>query len=216
MAVDDRTYFVFADTSDPMCWHNLHFTRCIISAGVSAASSDPAFAAAYADGTAVYVPYVPNISRSTGFISRFSISAASTYTVEYDAEYTRYKEFSLLPSRFSCVFAFATKEDCKKAHELYRWDLAQVRRFRLEDIPGTRVHRANMEIISLMRAVLPRASWTEQDRQAVWRHYWSGGGSLKVEIPAMRDGSPRREWFESGEIWEHLIEGRLTLLDEDA
>jgi hypothetical protein len=216
MPAEKRTYYVFADTNDPMCWHNLHFTRCITSAGVSAASSDPVFAAAYSNGTAIYVPYVPNSNRSSGFISRFSITAAATYTVEYDAEYTRYKDFSLLPSRFSCVFAFASEEDCKKANKLYGWDLAQVRKFRLVDIPGTRVHRANMEIISLMRGVLSHASWNEQERQNIWRHYWSGGGSMKVEIPVVRNGSPQRQLFESGEVWEHLIEGRLELIDQDA
>jgi len=216
MATGDRTYFIFADTNDPMCWHNLRFTRSISSAGVSAAASDPEFAAAYANGTAIYAPYVPNRNRSTGFISRFSISAAATYTIEYDAEYTRHKEFSLLPSRFSCVFAFASEEDCQKAHKLYGWDLEQVKKFRLEDFPGTRVHRANMGIISLMRGVLAHASWNEEERQDIWRHYWSGGGSLKIEISVIRNGSPGRQWFESGEIWEHLIEGRLTLVDQNA
>lgn len=213
MVVADRTFFVFANTNDPMCWHNLHFTRCIISSGISAASSDPVFAEAYSKGTAIYAPYVPNGSRSSGFLSRFSINATASYTVEYDAEYTRFKEFPLLPSRFSAVFAFATEEDCAKASKLYGWDISQVRRFRLADLPGTRVHRANMEIISLMRGVLSGAAWGEEERQSIWRHYWSGGGSIKVEIPVMRNGSPQRQWFESGELWEHLIEGRLELAD---
>jgi len=212
LAAADRSYFVFADTNDPMCWHNLHVTKCIISSSIAAVSSDSAFAEAYAKGTAVYAPYVPNGSRSSGFISRFSINATGSYTIEYDAENTRFNEFPLKPSRFSSVFAFATEEDCQKANRLYGWDLAQVKKFRLADLPGTRVHRANMEIISLMRAVQPRASWGEEDRRSVWRHYWSGGGSIKVEVPVMKDGSPNRQWFDSGEIWEYLIEGRLDLV----
>jgi hypothetical protein len=124
--------------------------------------------------------------------------------------------FPTLPSRMSSVFAFGTEEDCQKAHELYGWNLNQLRHFRLVCDPLTRVHRANMQIISLMRFAYPRARWNREERDAIWRHYWSGGGSLKVEVPVIRDDVPGREWFESGEIWEHLIEGRLELADDIA
>jgi hypothetical protein len=71
-----------------------------------------------------------------------------------------------------------------------------------------------MEIVSLMRSAYPRASWNREDRDSIWRHYWSGGGALKIEIPIIRNGVLTRQWFESGEIWEYLIEGRLELVDE--
>jgi hypothetical protein len=32
--------------------------------------------------------------------------------------------------------------------------------------------------------------------------------------PIIRNGVLTRQWFESGEIWEYLIEGRLELVDE--
>jgi len=206
-------FFVFANTLDVMCWHNLRFTESIVSSGIASAASDPAFLKLYVEGKANYAPFVPNDARSCGFISRFAISAVSHYQVEYDAEYVRFNEFGTRPSRLSAVYAFGTEDDCRKANVQYGWDLKQVKKFRLIDNPLTRVHRANMEIVSLMRSVHERASWAPEERDRIWRHYWSGGGSISVEIPVIPDDSPKRQQFESGEIWEYLIEGRLELVD---
>jgi len=214
MTSNDDVFFVFADMSNVVCWNNLRFTRSICSSGLAAAESHPSFRDAYLAGTANYVPFVPNNARTSGFVSMFTLNAQSMYEVEYDAEYVRSTEFPLLPSRLSAVYAFGSEKDCRKAHEVYGWDLADLRRFRLQRGPLTRVHRANMEIVSLMRLALPRASWSREDRDAIWRHYWSGGGSFSAEIPVIRDGAPGRQSFDSGEIWEYLIEGRLDLTGE--
>jgi hypothetical protein len=206
-------FLVFANTLNITCWNNLRFTRSIISAGYVAAVEDPKFRDAYLNGTANYAPLVPNNARSSAFLSLFTVSVQSLYEVEYDAEYLRSREFPLLPSRFSAVYAFGSDEDCRKAHERYNWPLSELRRFRLVPHPFNRMHRANMEIVSLMRSVYPKASWDREQRDAIWRHYWSGGGSLAAEIPAIRDDTPDRQSIASGEIWEYLIEGRLELLD---
>src|SRR5262245_34498469 len=199
MAASEETYFVFADTSNVVCWHNLHFTKLIVSSGYTAAAEFSEFREAYLAGTADYLPFIPNPSRSGGFVSLFTVNATAHYTVEYDAEVTRRNEFPRAPSRLSAIYAFGRLEDCRKAHELYGWDLSLVRRFTLVRDPLTRVHRANMEIISLMRSVYPRASWSQEEKAHIWRHYWHGGGSLQVEVPIMHDGRPTRASFESGE-----------------
>jgi hypothetical protein len=209
------TFLVFANTLNVTCWHNLRSTRSITSAGFVAAVDDPTFRDAFLRGTATYAPFVPNTARSSSFVSLFTITAQSLYEVEYDAEYLRSHEFPLLPSRFSAVYAFGSDEDCQRAHERYGWDLSEVRRFRLVPHPLNRVHRANMEIVSLMRSIYPKASWSREDRDAVWRHYWSGQGPLAVEIPAIHNNEPDRESIQSGEIWEYLIEGRLELLGDN-
>lgn len=208
------TFFVFANLSNTVCWHNLRFTKSITSSGFLAAMSDPAFHDAYVGGTANYWPFVPNQERSSGFVSLFAATAQSSYEVEYDAEYIRFREFPLLPSRLSAVYAFGSEEDCQKAHDLYGWDLSEVRRFRLvQDNQLIRVHRVNMGIVSLMRCVYPMASWSREQRDAIWRHYWAGGVTLKVEVPVICDDTPSHQSRESGEIWEYLIEGRLELVD---
>ena len=206
-------FFVFADTADPMCWHNLRFTKSIMSSGYAAAASDPGFLEHYLKGTAVYAPFVPNDARTTGFISKFAISAASNYQVEYDAEYVRFTRYGTLPSRLSAVYAFGSMDECEKASIKHRWPLERVKRFRLAEHPLARVHRANMEIISLMRTVYPRASWNAKERDDIWQHYWSGGGSITVKIPAIINDCPQQKGYSSGEIWEYLVEGKLELAD---
>jgi len=206
-------FYVFADTTNTVCWHNLRFTKTICSSGATAAASDPTFREVYLNGTANYFPYVPNSARSIGFVSLFSISATANYEVEYDAEYVRFREFPQLPSRLSAVYAFGSEEDCQKAHELYGWKLSELRKFRLVRDELTRVHRANMQIVSLLRSAYPRASWSREERDRIWRQYWSGGGSLSIEIPVIENDAWGRKWFESGEIWEFLVEGCLKLVE---
>jgi hypothetical protein len=206
-------FLVFGNTLNVVCWNNLRSTRSIPSAGFVAAVEDPKFRDAYLNGTANYAPFVPNNARSSAFLSLFTVNPQSSYEVEYDAEHLRFHEFPLLPSCFSAVYAFGSDEDCQRAHERYGWPLSELRRFRLVPHLLNRLPRANMEIVSLMRSVYPKASWTREQRDALWRHYWSGGGSLAVEIPAVRDNTPGWQSAQSGEIWEYLIEGKLELLD---
>jgi hypothetical protein len=111
------------------------------------------------------------------------------------------------------VYAFGSEEDCQKASERHKWDLGELLRFRLLPHPLNRVHRANMEIVSTMRGAYPSGSWSREQHDAIWRHYWSGGGPLAVEIQAVRDNTLGWQSIPSGEIWESLIEGRLELLD---
>lgn len=198
-----------------MCWNNLRVSGAITSSGI-VATTEPEFRDAYVRGTANYAPFVPNDRLSSGFVSLFTMHVTSQYGVEYDAEYLRHREFPTLPSRLSAVYAFGHEDDCQKAHELYQWDLSTLRRFRLVQHPLTRVHRANMEIVSLMRSVYPKASWSRDERDSIWRHYWTGGGAMDVEIPVVKEGAFTRQRITSGEIWEYLIEGQLQLVDEDA
>lgn len=204
--------YVFANTADPVCWHNLRLTRSICSAGI-AACQDPAFLKAYQAGTADYFPFVPNKGRSTSFTSLFSAALTAEYRLEYDAERIRRMHFPRSPSRFSCVFAFGAAADCQKAGHAYGWNLNEVRRFRLVDHPLNRVARVNMEAISLMRSGYRRGSWTEDEVTGVWRHYWSGGESCFIDISAIENNRPVRRQLSVGTLWEYLVEGRLDLID---
>lgn len=204
-------YFVFANTLNHTCWHNLKFTKSIFSAGFAAAGSDPEFLAKYLAGTAQYAPYSPNPNISTSFRSQFSSSISSNYELEYQCEHIRVREFARAPSRLSCIYAFKDYSECELAHQKYRWPLNTVRRFKLIPTPLNRVWRANMEIVSLMRGVYTRAAWDREHIDRIWRAYWSGSGSISLEVPGFRG---ERRTHSSGEIWEYLIEGRLNL-DED-
>jgi hypothetical protein len=67
-----------------------------------------------------------------------------------------------------------------------------------------------MELISTMRGVYNKASWSREDRDNICRHYWRGGGSIDVGFPGP---NLQRVQHTTGEIWEHLIEGQLKLLE---
>jgi hypothetical protein len=127
--------------------------------------------------------------------------------VEYDAEQTRLRCNPILPSRLSAIYAFGDYESCKQVSVKYPgWSLAEVERFRLLPHLSNRVVRVNMEIVSLARVAYRSASWTAAQIEGFWRSYWSGGGSISVELPV--DGV-HFERCDSGEIWEYLIEGAL-------
>ena len=47
----------------------------------------------------------------------------------------------------------------------------------------------------------------------MWRAYWSGHGNLEMELP---DEKLQRRVYQSGELWEYLVEGRIVLLDGES
>jgi hypothetical protein len=212
-ALQIEEFFVFVNLNNFICWHNLRFTKSMASAGYASAIIDESHMRSYLDGSADHLPYIPNPNRSQGAISLFSLSVFSDYSVEYDAEYVRGIKFRSAPSRMSALYAFKEMSDCRKANELYGWPLDTVRRFHLKRDPLTKVHRANMEIVSLMRLVNPMASWSQEHKDAIWESYWSGVGEIEVGVPSVSDGIPSRQTIRSGVIWEYLIEGRLELAE---
>ena len=209
--VTTEEYFIFVDLSNPMTRHNLEITGQIFSSGYTAALQNDDFTQQYIAGIANYLPFVVNKDRSTGFQSFYCTSAISNYRVEYDAEIKRQSSFADLPSRLSAVYAFATKEDCRKAQQLYNWDLSSVRKFTLNRNPLTKVAKVNMEIVSLMRSAYPRGMWSEKEIDKVWTHYWSGGGNIDIEKATMQPPPNVHRRVSSGEMWEYLIEGQLQL-----
>ncbi len=204
-------FYIFVNLNNFTCFHNLKYTKTISSAGYNNAKQFPDFQQKYLEGTIDYHPFIPNPNFADVVISLFTIAAINMYRVEYDAERVRRQYFPHLPSRFSALYAFKRYEDCLKAHNLYGWDLKTIRKFRLIPDPLTKVTRANMEIISLMRYAYPRASWSEEGINEIWKHYWAGLGNQIIEIPALKEGKLIRQNCNSGEIWEYLIEGQLVL-----
>lgn len=180
-------------------------TVALWSPGASAPSGEADLRAAYESGSLDYLQFDANPG-FFGWPSPFGASVSSDYRVEYDAEVCRRHYDPLLPSRLSAVYGFGDDESCEQVHEKYGWPLGEVQRFRLLEHPSNRVARVNMEIVSLARQAYRRGSWTAEQLDVIWRGYWFGGGSIRVELPI--DGV-RFEPVESGEIWEYLIEGAL-------
>lgn len=206
-----ETFYVFVNFVRGIARHNLRVTRQFTSSGWSACS-DATFRTKYIDGTATYAPFVAT-TPDCQFISPFLLSAMSTYRVEYDAERTRLLKFPKLPSRLSSIYAFGDFATCELVATKYKWDLGQVRRFRLERDPLTRVHKCNMEIVSLSRgeAEFPPS---QEFLDAMWEAYWSGKPTFKFGV--QHGDAVEQQVVNRGEIWEYLIEGRLVLQEGEA
>ena len=201
--------------SHPVTRHNLQFTRSLKSTGLVGALQSEEGRLAYLEGVTNYWPFEPGQGLRSGFISMFASSITSGYRLEYNCELFRRcdQQARTYPSRLSALFAFGDEVSLHRASDLYGWDLRTVKRFRLVDGELNRVVRVNMEVISMMRHAEAISSMSPEDNQAIWSHYWSGGGEISIELPASDQNG--RHAQTSGVIWEYLIEGRLELLDSE-
>jgi hypothetical protein len=198
--------YVFVDRGNPIAVMNLQITGQYTSS-VLAAMSDPDFAAAYVEGRADFLPFVPNGSVSTDFRAPFAVGVLNDYRVEYDAELARRAYFKDAPSRLTGIYAFASMDDCRAANAKYpaNWPLDTVQRFKTENV--LRATRVNMEIPLLARIAYRRAALTPQSIDHLWRAYWSGEDDYAMDLPTV--DAKEREPMSAGTIWEWIIDGSL-------
>jgi hypothetical protein len=204
-----KEFFIFCNRYRPITAHNLTFPKTFVSAAYSYCSSKE-FSRKYEDGTATYLPFLP-AENDCKIISPYLTTAMNNYRIEYDAEICRKMYYPKYPSRISAIFAFGDLDTCKKVYEKYPnngWDLSTIKKFTLIDSPFTRVIKVNMEIVSLARYAYLISYSPENDLDTLWKHYWSGGGNIQMELP---DVTVQRKKYESGEIFEYLIEGSVVL-----
>jgi hypothetical protein len=203
-----QTVFVFIKQASSMAVMNLGITGQFVSP-VYAAMADESFAKAYAKGTADFLPFTPNPTLSTGFMSPFTSGSLSNYHVEYDAELCRRAAFTHAPSRLTSVYAFDSMEACQEANRRYRWDLSTVVAFEVIDV--LRSIRVNMEIVSLARHAYAMSMLDGQTKDHLWRSYWTGANSYAINLPTV-DGKGRRQ-VTADALWELLIDGQLQRAD---
>ena len=168
---------------------------------------DPDFAAAYVEGRADFLPFVPNPSVSTGFMSPFVVGTINGYRVEYDAELARRAYFKGAPSRLTGIYAFESMDGCRAVNARYgpSWPLDTVQRFKTENV--LRATRVNMEIVSLARYAYGRAMLDAQSIEHLWRAYWSGEDDYTMDLPTV--DAKGREVRSAGTTWEWIIDGSL-------
>src|SRR5690606_6559492 len=109
------------------------------------------FAESFLIGDLDYLPFNYNENCDVSFVSMFTNSVSSHYTIEYNCEISRKAFYKNNPSRLSSCYAFADYDSCKKVNQLYGWNLNNVRKFKLLDHNANKVAKVNMEIISLAR-----------------------------------------------------------------
>lgn len=197
-------FYIFVNQLNPMTEHNFQLTKTFTS-GAAVSCLDETFLKKYLEGKVRYLPYEP-CQKDILAISPYHVTAINDYRIEYDAEVYREKHHPLYPSRLSALYAFGDFETCRLVSEKYRWPLDTVHQFRLKDWPLTRIAKVNMEHVSLARHAYKVSM--PQDIDRLWRGYWSGFGEIIWELPDI--GFKRRQ-FNSGVVWEYLIEGVIEV-----
>ena len=183
--------------------HNFNLIGQFSSGAFSSASLGDEYLQKYLKGEFRYLPYEP-AQIDAIILSPYFMTAINDYRIEYDAEIYREKHYPLYPSRFSAIYAFGDYEACVSINEKYGWPLTEVKKFKLLDHPLNRVVKVNMEHVSLARHAY-KVSMLE-DVDGLWAGYWSAFDNLVLELPA---SGHQRKTYESGVIWEYLIEGAV-------
>jgi hypothetical protein len=202
-------FYIFVNHYNPQPIHNLNFSKSFISAAWTNCSMDDGFLQKYISGTATYLPFSPT-QQDCKVISPYCITAMNDYRVEFDAEVCRYSFYPLYPSRLSAIFAFSDFASCLKISKKWGWDIQTVKKFKLIEDHLTRVIKVNMEIVSLARYAYRISYLDAEGLNKLWRHYWSGGGRMEMELPTAEF---TRKRYNSEEIFEYLIEGKVALTE---
>jgi hypothetical protein len=202
MPVEEGSELLVAVGGGPATMHNVVFTHRMASVECSSPDVDH------------LLPFVVNEDRA-GFQSFFSASVSATYGVEWECERARRQVAPNAPSRFGCLYLFATMEDARTATALHQWS-SPIVRARVAELRG--VHTADMETISLARsAYAAQAMWNQEETDYFWRRYWEGKAALGIEIPVwVPTAQPivqLRPMLPSSPIWEVLLDGVVELLD---
>lgn len=205
--------YVYVDGSNPIVHHNVFTMKRLFSPAVLC-WEDPEQARRYQANEIDWLPFVPNErvgpDDCANGVSFFALGLTAQYRVEYNAELARRHAYPQSPSRLSAIYAFGDEQSYMRANALYGWPLGSLHRFRLIPHPLTRWTRVNMEIVSLSRRTSTTSYRDPVTEHQVWDAYWSGAGSIDLEIPQRLGG---RQVVSSGVIWEYLIDGVLELID---
>lgn len=206
----DNEFYIFINPNNLITKLNLENTKSIFSAAFSQSGFDENFREKYLRNEIDYLPFVPNNNKDTNAISMFNHSITSNYRVEYNLEQYRKNYHPQLPSRLSACYAFKDFETCKKVAEKYEWNkTSKICKFHLIEDPLNKIIKANMEIVSLAITANQISMQDTRTLNDIGNSYWNAHESIELELPTVNG----RQNFESGTIWEYLIEGRLLLVE---
>lgn len=227
MNVEEETpkeFYVFVgqgkNLSSKANYHNYKLTHTLISAGFESIMIDTSKIIDFINGNVSYIPYIP-VKPTLNVPSSHQLAVVSGYTTEYALERYRNNNFKAYPSRFSCLYAFGDMESCKLASKWLKWDLANVKKFKLHDFmkedpnlyvlnSAIKVCKCNMDIVTYM--------WNHdiqcfpiEESDKICEQYWTGGGAIATEIQDIETG--HRITTNSDVLYEYLIEGVLDEID---
>ncbi|HYI80877.1 MAG TPA: hypothetical protein VEW67_08460 [Thermoleophilaceae bacterium] len=204
-------FFIFVNPTLPMTRHNFELTKTFTSRFAELLQT--AEGQQKVDQFEVDpMPFKQNPDQYE-FLSPFVVNLQKELWIEWEAERVRRDVAPQAPGRLSALYAFGDEATCREVAANYKWDLGSVRLFKINTNFKWRAVRVNMEVVSLMRSLYPRASWQTDDANMIWSHYWLGGEDLPLDIPSSQKLG-ERETFHSGVIWEWLIEGQVVCTDD--
>lgn len=203
-------FLIFVKADSVVAIHNANVMRTYVSVAYGELGNADILQK-YLKGTLSYLPF-RYIKPDLDVISPYCLTGVSDIRIETDAEMARIAYNPLAPSRLSAIFAFGDEATAQKASIIHGWDINTLRRTKLEPGPLTRVWKANMEIVSLMRNLYPAFSLDPATLQDVWSSNWSGQGNIRIMGPDPANLATRKA-YESETTWEYLIEGRVRFLD---
>jgi len=199
-------------------WHlkwNFRLTKTLTSASFSNTFFDLSKLGKYKSGTIDYTPFIPNPNLDMKSQSSFSQREVNEYQVDYNAEIYRknHERTKLYPSRFGCIFAFGSMKEARNASEIYNWNINDVSMFKLNKAAPNRVVKVNMQIITQMWNIGNGASFSLEENEKIWEHYWCGKAELALEVPNLKTGKGS-QIINEGVVWEYLVDGQLELVQE--
>lgn len=203
-------FYVYVDTANVLANHNVGLLDRIPSTTLSVVATDPQLWDTYLRGDLDYRPFIdgpnglePN-PQATGALSAHTISSLErgSYTLELVGERVRSQCARQAPSRLSAVYAFGDLESSRAAGKAHGWDQSEVTEFKLQAIPGTKVWRVNMEIVSVLDGLAEGGELDTRTTRKLWSAYWEGSDGKGV---LSKNQQPLVERV----IWEFLIEGTL-------
>lgn len=203
-------FYVFVDLQNHLTKSNYENSKTFHSAAFGELFIGNDFIEKYKTGAIDYLPFIPNPNNDLHVVSQFRNSITADYSTEYNVELSRKYNFPLYPSRLSAIYAFGDYNSCLEVNRKYRWDLSSVKRFKIKSLPHVRVAKVNMEIISLERYASRISMLDQMTCEHIWMHYWTAQGNLQMELPTI---DSKREIYNSGIIWEYLIEGIIEGID---
>ena len=196
------------NTTSFIAQHNFSLTGCFNSSAHVQASFGQESARKYLAGTMNFDLRDPAKNDchalSPFLVSTLARGVDAELRFEEDAEAHRRRLNGLLPSRLSAVYVFGDDQSCREASARHHWPMHEVQRFKLDDFPGTRVARLNMEIVSWARGLHASGLLTPALTREIWDAYWHGRvGVAPDRLPPGFPTAPTP-------IWEFLIEGRVS------
>ena len=202
-------FYVFLEFNgvfDKINEHNYNLNHKISSSGM-ATLLDKTKTFDFINGDIDYLPFV-RARETNNSPSSFMMKIINEYNIEHNLEWCRRNYFKTYPSRFSGIFAFGDYHSCELVAKKYSsWNIQSVKKYRLVDLGelniGIKVAKLNMEIVSLLRGV-NILSFSIEDQNQIYNHYWRGNGNLQVYAPMTSQQNVQSEI-----IFEYLIEGIL-------